>query len=122
MNGTSFILFFLAVLILVLFLYYVTMAYAHGFARHGRNIMYRDFYECGFRMTPDIRFMLDIQFSVIGIIFLIYDMEIVLLTPIFVNIHHLPIGTIFLTAGLLAILGLSYWYEWDHYTLNWSLS
>lgn len=122
MNGPSFILFFLATLILVLFLYYVTMAYSHSFSRHGRNIMYRDFYECGFKTIPDIRFMLDIQFSVIGIIFLIYDMEIVLITPLLVNLHHLPITATFLALSILFILGISYWYEWEHHTLNWSLS
>jgi len=111
MNGPSFILFFIATLILVLFLYYVTIAYAHGFSRHGRNILYRDFYECGFRAVPDIRFMLDIQFSVIGIIFLVYDMEIVLITPLLVNLHHLPLTSIFLAICVLTILAVSYWYE-----------
>jgi NADH:ubiquinone oxidoreductase subunit 3 (subunit A) len=70
--------------------------------------MYRDFYECGFRMIPDMRAMLDIQFSVIGIIFLVYDMEIVLLTPLLLNILQLPAYNIFLILLILLILGASY--------------
>ncbi len=121
MNGASFLLITIAVVILILFLYWVTMLYAHMFTRRGRNLLYRDFYECGFRMVPDIRFMLDLQFSVIGIIFLIYDMEIVLLTPLLVNLLQLPYTAVVLVLFILIILGLSYWFEWDHHTLNWSL-
>lgn len=122
MRGSSFILVTIAVLILVLFLYWVTIGYAHAFSRRGRNIMYRDFYECGFKMVPDMRAMLDIQFSIIGIIFLIYDMEIVLLTPILLNIIQLPAYNIGALLLVLAILGLSYWFEWEKHTLSWSLT
>lgn len=108
MRGSSFIVFTIAVFILVLFLHWATVGYAHAFARRGRNLLYRDFYECGFKMVPDIRFMLDIQFSVIGLVFLVYDMEIVLLTPILVNLLQLPASATALAALLFLILGLSY--------------
>ena len=70
--------------------------------------MYRDFYECGFRAVPDIRAMLDIQFSVVGIVFLVFDMEIVLLTPLLVNLVQLPAHNVALVFIILAILGASY--------------
>ena len=87
------------------------MGYAHAFSRRGRNLMYRDFYECGFRAVPDIRAMLDIQFSAIGIIFLIYDMEIVLLTPVLLNLVQLPAHNVAAALLILLILGASYWFE-----------
>lgn len=122
MNGQSILLFTLGILILVLFLHWVTVLYGHFFARQGRNIMYRDFYECGFRMVPDTRFMLDLQFSILGIIFLVYDMEIVLVTPLLVNILQLPFFAPLLVCLIIFILALSYRFEWDHHTLNWSLT
>lgn len=73
--------------------------------------MYRDFYECGFRAVPDIRAALDIQFSVIGIVFLVFDMEIVLLTPLLVNISQMPAHATLLTLTVLLILGASYLFE-----------
>ena len=84
------------------------MTYTHFFSRRGRNYLYREFYECGFKMIPDIRFVLDIQFSTLGIIFLVYDMEVVLLTPILVNIVQLPILAVTLSILIILILGLSY--------------
>ena len=121
MNGASFIIFTIAVFILILFLYWITILWSHLFARRGRHILYRDFYECGFRMVPDLRFLLDIQFSILGIIFLVYDMEIVLLTPLLVNLLQLPNIVIVLVLLILTILTISYWFEWEHHTLHWSL-
>ena len=73
--------------------------------------MYRDFYECGFRAVPDVRALIDIQFSAVGIIFLIFDMEIVLLTPLLLNVVQLPVHNALLILVILAILGASYWFE-----------
>ncbi len=108
MRGSSFLIFTAAAAILVLLFFYIVAAYSHTLARRGRNIMYRDFYECGFRMIPDMRPILDIQFSVITIVFLIYDMEIVLLTPLLVNFLQLPASNILLVLLVLAILAASY--------------
>ena len=70
--------------------------------------MYRDFYECGFRAVPDIRALLDIQFSAVGIIFLVFDMEIVLLTPLLLNVTQLPMHNVLLILLIIGILGASY--------------
>lgn len=82
---------FVGVGILVLFFYYITLLNAHLFARIGRNKLYREFYECGFKMSPDMRLRLDLQFAVLCFIFIVYDMEIIILVPLIVNIHSLPL-------------------------------
>ncbi len=64
--------------------------------------------------------MLDIQFSMLGLIFLIFDMEIILLTPILVNIVQLPSSSAIIALIIIAILSISYWYEWEKYALNWT--
>jgi NADH:ubiquinone oxidoreductase subunit 3 (subunit A) len=48
---------------------------------------------------------------VLGLIFLIYDMEIVILVPILVNSLSLPLLSQFVLLIVLIILGISYWYE-----------
>lgn len=55
--------------------------------------------------------MIDIQFSVIGIVFLAYDMEIVLLTPLLLNTAQLPLTNCTNILIVLGILMLSYWFE-----------
>ena len=108
MSLVKFAKFTLAVLILILIFYWLTIMYAHFFGRQGRNYLYREFYECGFKAVPDIRFVLDIQFSTIGIIFLVYDMEIVLLTPILVNLAQLSNTSVILSLLIIFLLAISY--------------
>ena len=83
--------------------------------------MYREFYECGFKSIPDIRLNLDLQFSVLCFIFLIYDIEIVLIVPILVNIHSLPLISYIIVWIIIFILIISYYYEWEKYVLQWGL-
>ncbi len=67
------------------------MIYAYFFSRKHRSPSFREFYECGFRAIPDNRVGVDIQYSILALIFLVYDMEIILLVPIFVNLSALPV-------------------------------
>ena len=120
MSIIYFFKFSFAILILVLIFYWLTILYSHYFGKFSRDYFYREFYECGFKTVPDIRAMLDIQFSMLGLIFLIFDMEIILLTPILVNIVQLPSSSAIIALIIIAILSISYWYEWEKYALNWT--
>lgn len=111
MRGCSFIIFFIGVSILIIFFYYVTLLYAYFCSKRGRNILFRDFYECGFKMISDTRCSIDIQFSVIGFIFLIYDIEIIILVPLIVNMWSLPYISCLLFFSIVIILIFSYYYE-----------
>lgn len=122
MRGSSIIVLGIAIGILILFFYYITLLNSHLFSKKGRNILYRDFYECGFKMIPDVRVNLNVQFFAICFIFLLYDIEIILLVPIFINIHSLPLFTYVLIWFIMTILILSYYYEWEKYALHWGLN
>jgi NADH:ubiquinone oxidoreductase subunit 3 (subunit A) len=100
-------------------LFWGSLAYSYFFSRTGKNYNFRDFYECGFKSTSDNRLMIDIQFSITGLIFLVYEMEIVLFVPILLNSHALSFYLIIILFLSFFILGLSYWYEWERYALNW---
>ena len=97
--------------ILILFFYYITLLNAHLFSRSGRNKLYREFYECGFKVSPDIRINLDLQFAILCFIFIIYDMEIIILVPLLVNLHSLPLVSYIVVWGVIVILAISYYYE-----------
>ncbi len=57
---------------------------------------------------PNTRVAVDLQFSILGLIFLVYDMEIVILVPILVNGFSLPYIAHLSVLLVLFILGLSY--------------
>jgi NADH-quinone oxidoreductase subunit A len=122
MRGTSIVILIACAAVLTLLFYALANLYAYAFARPGRAPLYREFYECGFKAVPDVRVALDIQFGLLGLIFIIYDMEIVLLTPLLLNSLALPGGAHGAVGVILLVLGLSYWYEWERCALHWSFS
>lgn len=108
MRGTGLIALILGAGILAVVFFGCTMFYTYFFARKGRSIMFRDFYECGFRAVPDSRVKLDIQYSALALIFLIYDMEIIILVPLLVNLSSLTMFSCIFIIIILVLLGLSY--------------
>jgi NADH:ubiquinone oxidoreductase subunit 3 (subunit A) len=103
---------FLAVIVCMfifgLMLYFGSFFYAYFFSRSGRNILFRDYYECGFKSISDNRNVVDIHFFVIGLIFLIYDMEIILFIPLLLNLYSYSLVTVIIILALLLLLGLSF--------------
>nr|WPV76803.1 NADH dehydrogenase subunit 3 [Phlebotomus chinensis] len=79
-------------------------------------------FECGFDPKTTSRIPFSLQFYLIGIIFLIFDIEIALLLPMILSFQ---ISNIFswLTTSLLflLILIIGLFHEWYQGALNWSI-
>nr|QTZ19000.1 NADH dehydrogenase subunit 3 [Manota sp. WQY001] len=78
-------------------------------------------FECGFDPKSSSRLPFSLQFFLIAIIFLIFDIEIVLLMPIITimklsNIYNLSYTTLLFI--LILLLGL--FHEWNQGALEWS--
>jgi len=81
-------------------------------------------YECGFEPFEDARTNFDIHFYIIGILFLIFDLEIAFLYPwvysvVSENIFYA--GNLFCLFLFLSILGIGFIYEWRRNVLTWIL-
>nr|YP_010610655.1 NADH dehydrogenase subunit 3 [Cirrothauma murrayi]WAP91410.1 NADH dehydrogenase subunit 3 [Cirrothauma murrayi] len=77
-------------------------------------------FECGFDPHSQTRSPFSMRFFLLSVIFLIFDIEIILLMPIVINIMNSPSipqtssAMIFL---LILLLGLIH--EWNQGSLNW---
>lgn len=69
-------------------------------------------YECGFLPFDDARIRFDVHFYVIGVLFLIFDLEIVFLIPWVVGFENLRFVEFFFGGSFLVLLILSLYYEW----------
>nr|YP_010610948.1 NADH dehydrogenase subunit 3 [Boiga kraepelini]WAP91782.1 NADH dehydrogenase subunit 3 [Boiga kraepelini] len=78
-------------------------------------------YECGFDPLGNARTPISIQFFLVAILFILFDLEIVLLlpTPWSMNTNP-PNTTIMLITTLLTILTLGLLYEWLLGGLEWT--
>ena len=76
------------------------------------NLLKVKAYECGFKnFDQNARQGLNVHFLFVGIIFLLFDLEVVLLLPWAVNFSRLSYNGLYSILIFLILLIISYWYE-----------
>nr|YP_001936612.1 NADH dehydrogenase subunit 3 [Eremobates cf. palpisetulosus SEM-2008]ACA49840.1 NADH dehydrogenase subunit 3 [Eremobates cf. palpisetulosus SEM-2008] len=76
-------------------------------------------FECGFNPAISPRIPFSLRFFLIAMIFLIFDVEIVLLLPL--PISTLNPNMVFITAFLfILVLSMGLYHEWNKGILNWN--
>ncbi len=76
-------------------------------------------YECGFDPFGDSRQKFEVRFFLVGILFIIFDLEISFLFPWSVSLSHLPIMGYWTMYVFLVILTVGLVYEWMKGGLEW---
>jgi len=85
------------------------------------NIFKTKSYECGFKnFDHNSRQTIDIHFFFVGVLFVLFDLEVILLFPWALNYDKLSYNGLFSVFVFLTLLILSYWYELKEGLLNWS--
>ena len=77
-------------------------------------------YECGFDPFDDARGHFDIQFYLVAILFLIFDLEVTFLFPWCVVLPIVQNFGFWTMICFLMILTLGFLYEWRKGALDWS--
>nr|YP_009627350.1 NADH dehydrogenase subunit 3 [Aristobia reticulator]QCC70805.1 NADH dehydrogenase subunit 3 [Aristobia reticulator] len=78
-------------------------------------------FECGFDPKNPARLPFSLQFFLIAVIFLIFDVEITLLFPLIITLkisNILSYSFIFIFFIMILIIGL--YHEWNQGALNWA--
>nr|YP_009727426.1 NADH dehydrogenase subunit 3 [Diamesus osculans]QIA46740.1 NADH dehydrogenase subunit 3 [Diamesus osculans] len=77
-------------------------------------------FECGFDPKNSARLPFSLQFFLIAVIFLIFDVEITLLIPLIMLTKISSISSVFLITSLfIMILLIGLYHEWNQGALNW---
>ena len=77
-------------------------------------------FECGFSPKFNARLPFTLRFFLIAIIFIIFDVELVLIFPFLIKIFSINIFYIlFLISIFLLILTLGLFHEWNQGSLDW---
>nr|QDX17930.1 NADH dehydrogenase subunit 3 [Bothriechis guifarroi] len=78
-------------------------------------------YECGFDPLGNARSPISIQFFLVAILFILFDLEIILLLPVSWSTNTNPTTTTtMMTTTLLTLLTLGLIYEWLQGGLEWA--
>ena len=83
------------------------------------KIARRDFYECGFRPQTQRPVQMPIQFLLICVFFLLYDIELLFLFPFLANLTALAGFDSFLITFYLAFIVFSLIFDYRRHALFW---
>lgn len=76
-------------------------------------------YECGFEQYSGSQNVIDAQFYLVAILFLIFDLEITILFPWIVHLYLFDIFQYFIVILFLFILTIGFIFEWKKGALDW---
>jgi NADH-quinone oxidoreductase subunit A len=76
-------------------------------------------YECGFNPFEDARTKFEIHFYLVGILFIIFDLEVIFLFPWVVVFYKLSTFGAFIMLFFIIILTIGFAYEWVKKALDW---
>jgi len=76
-------------------------------------------YECGFNPFSDSRGKFDVRFYLVGILFIIFDLEIVYLFPWASSLSRIGFFGYWVMMFFLFLLILGFVYEWMKGALDW---
>nr|UZT67669.1 NADH dehydrogenase subunit 3 [Attagenus unicolor japonicus] len=78
-------------------------------------------FECGFDPKTSSRLPFSLQFFLIAVIFLIFDVEITLLIPLIMSLKfNSPLNLTIISILFLSILLIGIYHEWNQGVLEWA--
>jgi NADH-quinone oxidoreductase subunit A len=76
-------------------------------------------YECGFEPFGDARSFFDIHFYIVGLLFIIFDLEIVFLVPLAIGVESMSAVSYLSFLAFMGVLLIGFYYEWSLGLLSW---
>jgi NADH:ubiquinone oxidoreductase subunit 3 (subunit A) len=76
-------------------------------------------YECGFRTISDLNIQINLNFSMLCVFLVLYDVEFTLLYPLLFNYASVTTLEFFVLFFFVAIILFSLYYDWQFNTLGW---
>ena len=77
-------------------------------------------YECGFDPFDDARSRFDVQFYLVAILFIIFDLEVTFLFPWALVLNKVSLFGFWSMMAFLLVLTIGFVYEWRKGALDWS--
>jgi len=111
---------FLFYLILVIVIVIALLALNLFFAQSKPNEEKLSTFECGFSPVEQARQKFSIHFYLVGILFLVFDLEVLLLFPAAVSMYSIGQSGFWILLFFLVVLTLGFVYEYASGALNYT--
>lgn len=115
-NYSNILLFLVVITIISIFI--LTVSYF--FVNQESNSEKLSAYECGFSPFEDARVKFDVKFYLVGILFIIFDLEVSFIFPWIITSTEVIVGSYIPMMIFLVILTVGFVYEWVKGALDWT--
>jgi NADH-quinone oxidoreductase subunit A len=85
--GDVIILFFIQNILIFSLVFWLLVAAGNLFAKKKENYNKKKFYECGFKAISDINIQININFALICVFLVLYDVEFLFFYPLLFNLE-----------------------------------
>jgi NADH:ubiquinone oxidoreductase subunit 3 (subunit A) len=114
MNTLIFFIFFVPILVLILLILNQLLAVNNPDSEKISP------YECGFTPLGDSREKFSIQFYLVAILFIVFDLEVLFLFPFAVTLYEVSLIGFWIAVIFLIILTIGFVYEWARGALKFT--
>ena len=92
---------------------------AEFFFKKKVNLTKKQFYECGFRTLSELNIQININFSMLCVFLVLYDIEFTLLFPMLFNFSSIYILELIIISVFISLIIFSLYYDWQFNALSW---
>jgi NADH-quinone oxidoreductase subunit A len=114
MNTLTFFILFIPALVLVLLLVNTLLAVNKPYSEKVSP------YECGFTPLGDARQKFSVQFYLVAILFIVFDLEVLFLFPFAVSLYEVSLMGFWVVILFLIVLTIGFVYEWSKGALKFT--
>jgi NADH-ubiquinone oxidoreductase chain 3 len=119
--GDIVVIFFIKNILVFSIIFWFLLYVSSFFYKIKNQISKRHFCECGFKSLSDINIQININFTMLCIFLILYDIEFTLIFPILFNIQYIYYIQFFTILLFIFLIIISLFYDWQTNSLSWQI-
>jgi len=117
--GDIILFYFVQNIMLFSLIFWLLTWIAEYFFKKKIHLTKKQLYECGFRTLSELNIQSNLNFSMICVFLILYDIEFVFLFPLFFNFYYLNFLSLIIFIIFFIFIIYSLYYDYQFNTLNW---
>ena len=113
------VIFLVQNILIFLLIFWLLTWLTEYFFKKKQHLTKRQFYECGFRTLSELNIQINVNFSLLCIFLILYDIEFTFLFPFLFNILNIGLVEFFIFFSFLILIFFSLYYDWQFNALGW---
>jgi NADH:ubiquinone oxidoreductase subunit 3 (subunit A) len=113
------VIFLIQNVLIFLLIFWLLTWLTEYFFKKKQHLTKRQFYECGFRTLSELNIQINVNFSLLCIFLILYDIEFTFLFPFLFNILNIGLVEFFFFFFFLILIFFSLYYDWQFNALGW---